>query len=71
MVNATKPWELKDEDPTKREIMAQLLLILATTADLITPFIPQTAEALQACIERSGDTITAVHKPSKPLFLRF
>jgi len=70
MVNATKPWELKDDDVKKREILAQLLILLAEITDLIIPFLPQTSETLRACLRSSGDKITEVHKPEHSLFQR-
>ena len=70
MVGAVKPWELKDEDPKKREALGELLLILDTITELVEPFLPATATALRACVTKSGDQITQVRKPTAPLFQR-
>ncbi len=70
LVNATKPWALKDEDPEKREYLGQLLQLLIEIARLAEPFLPATAEVLRSCIDMKGEAIVAVRKPSKPLFLR-
>ena len=70
MVGAVKPWELKDEDPKKREALGELLLILDAITELIEPFLPAAAAALRACVTKSGDQITQVHKPTAPLFRR-
>jgi methionyl-tRNA synthetase len=68
MVGATKPWELEGEQ--KKQTLTQLVLLLDEVAHLIEPFIPGTAHSLQNCITHSGETITSVHKPEKPLFAR-
>ncbi len=70
MVGVTKPWELKDEDPKKREVLGELLLLLHEITKLIEPFIPETAKHLSQSIEVTDSTITNVQKPAKPLFLR-
>lgn len=70
MVNATKPWELKDDDPKKRETLGQLLLLLRGITVELNPFLPATTQALQACITEADGVISAVQKPEKPLFLR-
>lgn len=70
MVNATKPWELKDEDPKKREALGQLLLLLAGIARELRPFMPETAQAIESCLIRKDGAIVEVHKPAKPLFAR-
>lgn len=70
MVNATEPWSLKDDDPKKRQVLGELLVVLAEIATLVAPFLPETAAVLQKCLNRSSETIVAVHKPEKPLFAR-
>lgn len=70
MVNATKPWELKDEDPKKREVLGELLLLLDTIATELEPFLPNTAEAIKSCVGKKEGVISEVHKPTKPLFQR-
>jgi methionyl-tRNA synthetase len=70
MVGVTKPWELKDEDSKKCEVLGQLLLILAEIAELIIPFLPETAERIKSCLVKAEDGTFIVHKPGVPLFER-
>lgn len=70
MVNATKPWELKDDDAQKRQILGELLLILKEIGLLITPFLPATAQAIAECLSEESGSLVSVRKPVKPLFLR-
>jgi methionyl-tRNA synthetase len=70
MVNATKPWELKDEDPKKREVLSELLVLLNEISIQIKPFMPEIAQKLSDCIIKDGDKIVSVHKPTTGLFPR-
>jgi methionyl-tRNA synthetase len=70
MVNATKPWELKDEDPKKREVLSELLVLLDEIATQIKPFMPEIAQKLSDCIIKDGGKIVSVHKPTTGLFPR-
>lgn len=70
MVNATKPWELKDEDPKKREVLSELLVLLNEIATQVAPFMPSVADKLRECITIEGDAIVAVRKPTAGLFPR-
>jgi methionyl-tRNA synthetase len=70
MVNATKPWELKDEDSKKREVLSELLVLLNEISIQIKPFMPEIAQKLSDCIIKDGDKIVSVHKPTAGLFPR-
>jgi methionyl-tRNA synthetase len=70
MVNATKPWELKDEDSKKREVLSELLVLLNEISIQIKPFMPEIAQKLSDCIIKDGDKIVSVHKPTTGLFPR-
>lgn len=70
MVNATKPWELKDDDVKKREIVGELVFLLAAIADMLVPFLPATAAAISENLTKEKEMIVAAHKPTRPLFNR-
>jgi methionyl-tRNA synthetase len=70
MVNAEKPWEMKDDDPKKKEVLTHLLILLHELKNLITPFMPSVAAQIASCLTEEGGVITAVRKPSAPLFPR-
>lgn len=70
MVNATKPWELKDEDAKKREVLGELLVLLAEIAHQVEPFMPAIAAKIGDCLVREGEMIVGAHKPGSPLFPR-
>lgn len=70
MVNATKPWELQDGDSKKREILGELLLLLAEIAKQVAPFMPGVAQKIDECMVREGDSMVTVRKPQAPLFPR-
>ncbi len=70
MVNAEKPWEMKDEDPKKREVLTQLLILLVELRTLILPFMPEVSARVTECITEENGVVTAVRKPAAPLFPR-
>ncbi len=69
MVGATKPWELKDDDAKKREILGELLLILTTVTELIAPFLPATSIAISDHL-KAADGTWQIKKPQGGFFPR-
>ena len=51
-VNEKKPWQ--NSDPT---VLLDLITILDNVAQLLRPFIPETAEKITKCIVREGKII--------------
>jgi methionyl-tRNA synthetase len=70
MVNAEKPWEMKDEDPKKREVLTQLLILLVELRTLILPFMPEVSARITECITEENGIVVAVRKPAAALFPR-
>ncbi len=49
-VNIQKPWELETGSVKQGETLVSLLYVLHTITTLLTPFLPETASKIQACI---------------------
>jgi methionyl-tRNA synthetase len=58
-IDETKPWELaKIDQATFEDVMKKLLEDLARIASLLIPFLPETAEKIQAMLEaRKGEIL--------------
>jgi len=67
-INETKTWSIKEEK-NKSEVVSNLVLILESVADLLKPFLPQTAEKILSNIIRAGDFLKII-KRGENLFPR-
>jgi methionyl-tRNA synthetase len=70
-VNAKKPWELAAGSPEQGAVLVSLLYILYTASNLLMPFLPETAQKIQACIGIDKEKKQYLcSKPSASLFPR-
>ena len=68
-INENKPWEKSEAGNPKSEIIGNALYILENVAELLKPFLPETAEKILKAIEHGGDNTVTVRKIA-PLFPR-
>jgi methionyl-tRNA synthetase len=68
LVNDAKPWEIED-GKDKQAIIAELVIILDTVAELLEPFLPDTAFKIASAIKKDGNAVSC-RKLDKPLFPR-
>ena len=71
-INEEKPWEEKDEKAKikNQKVINDLLFVLGEIADLLLPFLPQTAEKIKKQIEIDKKTGELKNKKSPLLFPR-
>lgn len=70
-INQHAPWKMETDSSEQVEVLSNCIHILFETARLLTPFLPDTAEALQKNIKLDSEgNVAQVKKPSTPLFQR-
>jgi len=57
-INDEKPWTLKADDAALRRIIGNALALVDATRNLLTPFLPETAEKIREQIAIRDNTIT-------------
>ena len=55
-LNKTEPWKIEDTE-CKVRVLFNLIILLRSVAELLKPFIPQTAEKIFRSVKISGKTI--------------
>jgi len=56
-INETKPWSIKDDPERLKEIISTASHLIAIVADLLLPFLPETAVKIKEQISIEGDNI--------------
>ncbi|PIR87961.1 MAG: methionine--tRNA ligase [Candidatus Harrisonbacteria bacterium CG10_big_fil_rev_8_21_14_0_10_45_28] len=70
-INQHAPWKMETDSEEQTEVLSNCVHILLETTRLLTPFLPDTAEALHKNIKSDPEgNIAQVKKPSTPLFQR-
>lgn len=67
-INTTKPWAIQDQDELRR-VIANAGYLVATTASLLKPFLPDTAEKIERQISIDGSVMKIAR--GENLFPRF